>query len=166
MLIFFASCDDYQTKQQNTITITNLKDSLQEVNKAFVQRENLIIDRFVERSNKNFITTATGLRIFKSKENPYGLKARRNEWAKINFEVKLITGQRCYGSDDTGPVTFLIGKDDVESGLHEGIQYLNVGEKATFIIPSYLAHGFTGDMDKIPSRATLLVDVELLSLKN
>ena len=58
-----------------------------------------------------------------------------------------------------------IGKDNVESGIHEGITYLRVGDKAKLLIPSYLAHGLVGDKNKIPPRATLVVDLHLIRLQ-
>lgn len=44
----------------------------------------------------------------------------------------------------------LVGKDNVEAGLHEGIQLMHVGDQMRFILPSHLAHGLTGDQSKIP----------------
>jgi FKBP-type peptidyl-prolyl cis-trans isomerase len=38
------------------------------------------------------------------------------------------------------------------------------GEKAIFIIPSHLAFGLLGDENKIPKRATLVYDVELVQV--
>jgi FKBP-type peptidyl-prolyl cis-trans isomerase len=54
--------------------------------------------------------------------------------------------------------------DNVENGLHEAIQYLRVGDKAKIILPSYLAHGLTGDSDKIPPMASVLYDIELVEI--
>jgi FKBP-type peptidyl-prolyl cis-trans isomerase FkpA len=55
--------------------------------------------------------------------------------------------------------------DNVESGLHEGILYMNEGSKALLVIPSHLAHGLVGDMNKIPPKSTIVYDIELLELK-
>ena len=60
---------------------------------------------------------------------------------------------------------FIVGKDYVESGLHEGIAFMNAGDKALIIIPSYLAHGLAGDLKKIPFRSTIVYDVELVAIK-
>ena len=61
---------------------------------------------------------------------------------------------------------FKIDKTDIESGVQEGIKKMKEGEKAVFIIPSHLAHGITGDNNKIPPITPLVVDVELLKLTN
>ncbi len=59
----------------------------------------------------------------------------------------------------------MVGKDNIESGLHEGILYLHVGDEATFILPSHLAHGLLGDNKRIPPKASVLYEIKLLSLK-
>ena len=60
---------------------------------------------------------------------------------------------------------FLVCRDEVESGLHEAIQYLKVGDKAKVIIPSHLAHGIAGDFEKIPPRSTIIYDIHLIAVK-
>ena len=65
---------------------------------------------------------------------------------------------------EKGPKKFLIGKDHVESGVHEGVTLMHVGDRAKFVIPSYLAHGLSGDNAKIPPRSVLIVDLKLLRL--
>lgn len=108
--------------------------------------------------------TGTGLRylIYKKGE---GVKAEKEKFVKIKYKVNLITGTPCYSSEKEGPKEFLIGKAEVESGLEEGILLMRVGDKAKFIIPSHLAFGLLGDEDKIPKRATLVYDVELMDVR-
>jgi FKBP-type peptidyl-prolyl cis-trans isomerase len=38
------------------------------------------------------------------------------------------------------------------------------GDIAKIILPSYLAHGLTGDSDKIPPMSTVLYNIELVDL--
>ena len=83
--------------------------------------------------------------------------------ATITYKVKLLDGTLCYSSDSLGAKTFLVEQDNVESGLHEGIQKLREGDVAMFIIPSHLAHGLLGDESKIPTHASVIYEIELLS---
>ena len=77
-----------------------------------------------------------------------------------------MDGRVCYSSDSLGPKEFVVGADNVETGLHEGIQYLHVGDRATLILPSHLAHGLIGDESKIPPKASVIYELELLSVKD
>jgi FKBP-type peptidyl-prolyl cis-trans isomerase len=59
----------------------------------------------------------------------------------------------------------MIGKDNIESGLHEALQLMRIGDKMRFILPSHLAHGLIGDQTKIPPRASVIYEIELLELR-
>lgn len=68
------------------------------------------------------------------------------------------------------PIEFQLGKGNVIQGWDEGIALLKKGEKATLIIPSYLAYGEQGVKDPsggpspIGPNETLIFDVELVGI--
>jgi len=63
------------------------------------------------------------------------------------------------------PISFAVGRGEVIPGWDEGLQLLNEGSKATFIIPSKLAYGERGAGGDIPPYATLRFDVELVKVR-
>jgi FKBP-type peptidyl-prolyl cis-trans isomerase len=63
------------------------------------------------------------------------------------------------------PISFTLGAHEVIPGWDEGLQLLNEGSKATFIIPSKLAYAERGaGGGEIPAYATLRFDVELVKV--
>jgi FKBP-type peptidyl-prolyl cis-trans isomerase FkpA len=141
-----------------------LKESLLNANKIYAKRESDEIDQYIKQHKWNVTGTGTGLQYIIFKKG-IGEQARAGQLAKVNYKISLLDGTLCYSSDETGPKQFLIDQDDVESGLHEGIKYMKVGDRAILIIPSHLAHGLIGDESKIPPQATLIFDLELLELR-
>jgi len=93
-----------------------------------------------------------------------GEKAEPGMKAMIEYSISLLDGTVLYSSKEIGPKPFHIEKDNVEQGLHEGVTYMRVGDKAKIIVPFYLAHGLMGDHAKIPPLASLVFDVRLLGL--
>ena len=158
------SCSNKNSSSKNTPTQRQLQEPLINANKIYVKQESDEIDQYVRNHNYNVTTTGTGLRymIYKKGE---GKQAVTGKFAKVSYKISLLNGTECYSSDKKGTKDFLIDQDNVESGLHEGIKYLHVGDKAIFILPSHLAHGFIGDEDKIPPRSSVVYDIELLSLR-
>lgn len=162
----FQGCGDAhkKTSKQQNIYSKDFQNKLVEANKMYVKQESDEIDQYVAHHGWQMTTTGTGLRYMITKKGD-GALAQIDQRAKVNFKISLLDGTLCYSSDSTGAKEFLIGKDNVESGLHEGIQYMHVGDKAIIILPSHLAHGLIGDESKIPPHASVLYELELLSLK-
>lgn len=164
ILILSCGCDNSTDKKPHVVNIDSIKKPLENVNKKLVKNEDKEIKDFIVRYKWTMNETGTGLRYLVYKKGT-GIAAKKGKIAKFNYEVKLITGEVCYSSKTDGPQEFLIGKGGVISGLEEGILLLKVGDKAKFIIPSHLAFGLLGDENKVPKRATLVYDLELLEVK-
>ncbi|MEM9023744.1 MAG: FKBP-type peptidyl-prolyl cis-trans isomerase [Bacteroidota bacterium] len=141
-----------------------VEDPLIEVNKRMVAEESERIDAYVKRRGWEMTRTGTGLR-YLIYEQGTGETARKGQVARVDFEVSLLSGRVCYDTKASGPKEFLIGMDDVESGVHEGIQYMRVGDRAKMILPSHLAHGLVCDLDKITLRSTIIYDIQLIALQ-
>lgn len=164
LLVFgIISCQQKQPSGK-ALSQQQITEQLVEANKAVLDIENEQIDNFISANGWNVVTTGTGLR-FQILEKGNGLKAKPGKLVRFEYDMKLITGETIYSSSITGPKEFRIGSGGVESGLEEGILLLKVGDSARFIIPSYLAHGLSGDQDKIPSKATLIYSIKLIDLK-
>ena len=153
-----------QTAKNVNVQSKEFQDKLIEANKMYVRQENDEIDRYVEHKGWNMNKTGTGLRYMITYKGG-GALAKPEQSAKVNYRISLLDGRVCYTSDSTGPKEFVVAGDNVESGLHEGIQYMHVGDKAILILPSHLAHGLMGDENKIPPKASVIYELELLSLK-
>ena len=162
LIILAAGCGD--NKKALNISQNKLQELQVSENKVHVKKESDEIDQYVKHRSWNMTTTGTGLR-YMIYENGKGEKAVFGKMAKVNYKISLMDGTICYTSEQTGPKIFLIGQDAIESGIHEGIQLMKIGDKALFILPSYLAHGLIGDENKIPPRSSVIYDIELLSLK-
>ncbi len=159
---FFLSCKNEKPSKKQ-INPAEYKEPLMKVNKKLVKSEDEQIEDYINRYGWNMKKTGTGLRYMIYKQGN-GQKAETGKVAVIQFTVSLLNGDTCYTSESDEYKEFLIGKGGVESGLEEGILLLKKGDRAKFIIPSHLAFGLTGDMDKIPAKATLVYDIKLLKL--
>lgn len=161
----FQSCNNKKdVNQPKPFNQAQVAEKLVEANIAAIQVENKQIDKLIDSLGWNMIKTSTGLR-YEIIENGNGPKAEFGEIAIFEYETKLIDGEIVYSSKQSGLKEFKIGSGGVESGLEEGILLLKVGDKARLVIPSYLAHGLSGDQDKIPPMATLIYTIKLIDLK-
>jgi len=94
-----------------------------------------------------------------------GIKPVEEDIVTISYTISLLDGKTVYETTDAKPKYVRIGRDNVETGLHEALQLMRKGERARFIFPSHLAFGFTGDSGKIPPNASVLYDIHLISIQ-
>jgi len=166
ILLLFIACNGGHVNNVDDNKQPDYKKNLETANKHLTKTEDTEIRDFIKRYGWNMNETGTGLRyMIYSNADMTRNSPEKGSIVKINYSISLINGNLCYTSDSTGPKIFEIGKGHAESGLEEGLMLLNKGDKAKFIIPSHLAFGLQGDMNRIPKRATLVYDVELLDIK-
>ncbi len=157
-------CKDREQQTEDDFDPRSLKDPLIEANKHIVKTEDQHIADFVNRYGWQMNETGTGLR-YQIHRPGNGMKAQQGMIAVLDYRVRLITGDVVYSSDETGYMEFVIGRGGVEAGLEEAILLMRKGDRGRFILPSYLAHGLLGDLDRIPSKATLIYEITLIDLK-
>lgn len=165
VLLIFSSCNpSAKDKQDNSKPNKKVvKEHLERANKHLLKVEEQNIRDYISRHQYHMKETGSGL-FYEIYQSSQGIKATKGKIAQLNFKVSLLNGEAIYSSDKEGLKEFLIGKGGVESGLEEGILLMRTGEKARFVIPSHLAFGLLGDLEKIPEKASIVYDVELVKL--
>jgi FKBP-type peptidyl-prolyl cis-trans isomerase len=84
---------------------------------------------------------------------------------KVHYTGTLLDGTKFDSSVDRGePFSFTLGQGQVIKGWDEGIGLMNVGGKATLIIPSSIAYE-DRDMGVIKPYSPLLFNVELIEVE-
>jgi len=164
-LVLLTSCQQPPKQQQEKkVSKQEVKEHLERANQYLVKAEDQNIRDYITRRSYQMTETGSGL-FYEIYVKTEGIKAQKDKRAVLKYTIRLLSGELIYSSDKEGLKEFLIGKGGVESGLEEAILLMRIGERARFIIPSHLAFGLSGDFDRIPEKATIVYDLELLKLK-
>lgn len=119
----------------------------------------------VAKLTEGYEKTASGL-FYKISEEGSGSKPTAGQTVDVHYQGRLSDGMLFDDSRQRGePISFPIGVGRVIPGWDEGISLLNVGSKASFVIPPDLAYGSAGAGGVIPPDAWLIFDVELVNAK-
>jgi len=85
--------------------------------------------------------------------------------ATVHYTGWLLDGTKFDSSLDHGqPFSFKIGAGGVIKGWDEGVKGMRIGGKRHLIIPADMGYGANGAGGVIPPNATLVFDIDLLSL--
>jgi FKBP-type peptidyl-prolyl cis-trans isomerase FkpA len=94
-----------------------------------------------------------------------GASPKSGDTVTVHYTGWLTTGAKFDSSVDRDePFAFVLGEGQVIPGWDQGVATMRVGDKAKLTIPPELAYGAGGYPGAIPPNATLIFEVELLSI--
>lgn len=115
------------------------------------------------KGKEGVVTLPSGLQ-YKILKEGAGPKPTAADSVVCNYRGTLINGTEFDSSYKSGqPVTFSVS--GVIKGWTEALQLMPVGSKWQLFVPSELAYGERGPAPEIGSNATLIFEVELLSIE-
>ncbi len=130
------------------------------------QRERLPpADReIVEKKWPNAKRTGTSLRYVVMKEGDrQGGTPVPGDYVSVLYIGALLDGKVFdQTTDPTKPFKTRIGRDELIEGWDQALQMMHRGDKWVLIVPYELGYGTPGRPPTIPSRATLVFEMELL----
>jgi peptidylprolyl isomerase len=114
---------------------------------------------------EDYTTTDSGLKYYDIVEGD-GETPQAGQTVVVDYTGWLQDGTKFDSSVERGqPFSFVLGTGNVIPGWDEGVATMKVGGKRQLVIPPELAYGEAGSGGVIPPNATLIFDVELLSIQ-
>ncbi len=166
LIASLGSCREKRQHPTQGMSNQDMKEMLMESSRYAAQREDAEIDEYISTQDLDLDKSGTGLRfrVYSKHSEPCdSIESEQRVWLK--YQVSLLDGKVCYSSTDGEPRSFTVDHDDVESGLHEAVKYMCVGDSGLFILPSHLAHGLTGDQQEIPSNSPIIYNIEVVKIQ-
>ena len=139
------------------------KEALVEVNKQLLHDDMAVIENYIERRGWKMTMTQTGV-WYQIYTHGNGAAIKEKQTIRLHYTVELLDGTRCYSSDADGkPKEITVGQAELVPGLCKHMHLLKRGDKARFVLPPHMAYGITGDSNKVPMRATIVYDIEIIT---
>ena len=115
-------------------------------------------------SDGDYQTTSTGLKLYDLQVGD-GPSPANGQKVTVHYTGWLTNGKQFDSSlGRNKPFTFEIGKRKVIRGWDEGVLSMKVGGRRQLRIPPALGYGAAGSPPAIPKNATLIFEVQLLSV--
>lgn len=134
-----------------------------ERNKKLVASEEAQIEALIKSNPKvKYLASTKGYWYTYIIQNPNDtLTPKKGDVAFFDYEIKDLKGNIIYSELELRPQTYAVDKQNIMTGLREGIKLMHKNEKINFLFPSHIAYGYHGDDKKIGTNQPLQCAVTL-----
>lgn len=134
-----------------------------ERNKKLNEVERQKIEALIKRTpDKNFIPSENGFWYhYITKISQDTIKPEFGDFLNFSYSVTGLNGKPIYSETQLGPQSYVMDKEELFTGLRNGLKLMKPTEEVTFIFPSQMAYGYYGDSNKIGINTPLICTVKL-----
>ncbi|QSS97184.1 gliding motility-associated peptidyl-prolyl isomerase GldI [Psychroflexus sp. ALD_RP9] len=121
------------------------------INKAVVKREESLIKAIIKKdSTRTYFASKNGFwYTYNKKNNTDTLKPGYGDEVEFNFNILSLDNDTIYSRSELGERALVIDKENIFSGLRQGLKLMKVNETVTFLFPSHKVYGYYGDNQRI-----------------
>lgn len=162
LLILIVACADPEPRKPIVRkTSTFLKESIAR-NKAINKAEETELKRLMDLDSLNeYIVSPNGFWYYYNVKDAISNRFPvKGDEVTYEFEITDIYGDLIYSKEELGQRNYLVDKEELITGLQDGIKLMKEGETVTFLFPSHKAYGYSG-YQKIGSNQPLRYTVTL-----
>lgn len=164
--IAFVSCKMPEARRPVSVKTGSFIDASVERNKKLNAKEQSAIKKLMEREKKDYIASKSGFwYYYNTKLDIDSLETPEfGDIINYDYEVKDLNGSLIYSKHDIKDKTYVMDKEELFTGLREGLKLMKTGETVTFLFPSQKAYGYYGDLNKIGTSTPLICEVTIHSI--
>ena len=164
LLVF--SCKTPEARQPVSVKTGSFIDASVERNKKLNAKEQFAIEQLMKQQEKNYKASESGFwYYYNNKIDIDTLKTPDfGDIVNYNYNVKSLNGSIIYSTEVIKTRTYAMDKQELFTGLREGLKLMKTGETVTFLFPSQKAYGYYGDENKIGRNTPLICEVTVNSI--
>ena len=137
-----------------------IKESVERNKKLIEAQQHLIEDIIKNNPENNYIASENGFwYYYQTKVEADSITPKFGDIVNFNYNVKDLTGNIIYTSDELGTQNYAMDQEELFTGLREGLKLMKAGETVTFLFPSQQAYGYYGDENKIGTNIPIISKV-------
>jgi len=140
---------------------TFLQESIQRnkiINKV---EEAALLDVIKNDTIHTYITSENGFWYYYQQQNTTKTTPTiKGDRIVYTYRIEDVNGLMLYTEKEIGERNYLVDKQEIIPGLHDGLKLMHESEKVTFLFPSHKAYGYAG-YQKINGNQPLLFTVEI-----
>jgi len=166
ILFLVFSCKTPEARRPVSVKTGSFIDASIERNKKLNANEKAFIENLMKQQSIDYIASESGFwYYYNNKVEIDTLKTPDfGDIVNYNYNVKNLNGGIIYSAETIKTQTYTMDKQELFTGLREGLKLMKTGETVTFLFPSQKAYGYYGDENKIGRNTPLICEVTINSI--
>ena len=168
-LIFavFFSCKTPEARKPETVKSgTFFKESVERNKKLFEKEKQKIQTIIGQDSSSNYLGSESGFwyKYIVKTEIDSLQTPNFGDIVNFNYNVSDLNGNKIYTKEELKTRNYAMDKEELFTGLREGLKLMKAGETVNFLFPSQKAYGYYGDENKIGTNIPIICEVTVNSI--
>ncbi|WNH09368.1 gliding motility-associated peptidyl-prolyl isomerase GldI [Thalassobellus suaedae] len=166
LTLLIAACKSPEARKPISSKSGSFINASIERNKKLNAQEQTAIEKIMAEQNNSYIASKSGFWYFYNNkvENDSLKTPDFGDLINYNYNVKRLNGDIIYSKEEIKTQNYIMDKQELFTGLREGLKLLKTGETATFLFPSQKAYGYYGDENKISHNTPIICEVTVNSI--
>ena len=160
VLLLCFSCKSPEARMPESVQSGSFLKKSAERNRKLNELEQKQIESIIKSNpDKDYIASESGFwYAYDYQIENDSIQPQFGDIVDFDYNVSNITGTEIYSRENK---TYIMDKEELFTGLREGLKLMKPTESVTFIFPSQKAYGYYGDENKIGTNIPLICEVTL-----
>ena len=162
-----VSCKSPEPRRPVAVSSKTFFNESVERNKLIFEKERKHIAEIIKNDSlNNYKASTTGFwYAYLKNEISETKKPRFGDKLSFTYDICDLNGKTIYSKSELGTQYYVMDKEELFSGLREGLKLMKTGEEIKFIFPSQKAYGYLGDNKRIGINVPIVCHVTLESIQ-
>ncbi|MEM9680200.1 MAG: gliding motility-associated peptidyl-prolyl isomerase GldI [Bacteroidota bacterium] len=163
MVLGLVSCKSPEARPPESVKSGSFIKASVERNKKLNEAEYAKIQTIINKNpDIDYIASENGFwYYYKQRLQQDTIQPRFGDQINFSYNVADLNGNMIYSKEQLGDQDYVMEKEELFTGLREGLKLMKPTEQVTFIFPSQTAFGYYGDDNKIGTNVPLICEVTL-----
>ena len=167
LLVVVTSCKSPEARQPISAKSGSFIDKSIERNIELNEREAKVFEQIMsDDTTNNYLSSENGFwYYYTNRVSDSLITPNFGDLVNFDYNIKSINGELIYSQAELKTQNYLMDKQELFSGLREGLKLMRAGESATFLFPSQKAYGYYGDENKIRANIPIICEVTVNAIE-
>ncbi|MEW4924956.1 gliding motility-associated peptidyl-prolyl isomerase GldI [Algibacter sp. 2305UL17-15] len=167
LLLACLACKTPEARKPESVRTGSFIDASVERNKKLNAKEQALIEHIISKNGDNtYIASENGFWYhYNTKtDEATGFTPKYGDIVNFSYNLKDLKGNFIYPETNFKNLDYAMDRQELFTGLREGLKLMKSGETVTFLFPSQKAYGYYGDENKIGTNVPLICEVTVNSI--